>query len=125
MTIYFILDFYRNLLDGCELFVFIYILYIYFYFLVTCRLLSKNRQDEALVILKNVAKANKRELSMETWNGLLETHFKSKGDKHVQETIKDAVKSPVLCVMSCILFLNWLVGANQAYSFMILNNYIF
>jgi hypothetical protein len=35
-------------------------------------LLSKNRQDEALEIIKNVAKTNKKELNLETWNSLVE-----------------------------------------------------
>ena len=36
-------------------------------------LLSKNRQDDALKIIEGVARTNKRELSKETWNGLLNT----------------------------------------------------
>lgn len=35
-------------------------------------LLSKNKQDEALEILRNVAKTNKRELKIETWTSLVE-----------------------------------------------------
>ena len=37
-------------------------------------LMSKNKPDEAYKILQKVAKANKRELKIETWNALLETH---------------------------------------------------
>lgn len=68
-------------------------------------LLSKDRKDEALAILKTVAKTNKRELSTEIWNSLLETHNSTKITH--EETALDALKSRLLCVMSVILFLNW------------------
>ena len=38
-------------------------------------LISKHREDEALKILKNVAKVNKREVNMDTWNGFIEVEM--------------------------------------------------
>lgn len=84
----------------------------YFFFLPESPrwLLSKNRQDEALKILQQVAKANKRELNPHSWQSLLEHHYNSAKSKNAEETIRDAVKSPSLCIMSCILFLNWIIN---------------
>lgn len=71
-------------------------------------LLSKNRQTDALEIIKKVAKANKRQLNIETWNGLIEKQNNERTEK--RETIINLIKSPMLSVMSAILFLNWMIN---------------
>jgi hypothetical protein len=67
--------------------------------------LSKHKREEAFVILQKVAKTNKKELSTQTWNSLLE--HQSGESKKKEESIINLIKSPKLGVMSLILCLNW------------------
>ena len=68
-------------------------------------LLSKHKREEAFIILQKVAKTNKKELSTQTWNSLLE--HQSGEAKKKEESIINLIKSPKLAIMSLILCLNW------------------
>lgn len=72
-------------------------------------LLSKNKNDKAFSVLNTVAKTNKRVLSQDSWEKLIQEEKYSSGKKE-QENLMDVFKSRKLCIICSILFLNWIIN---------------